>query len=317
MMRNVWNGLCQPFLVWFASILFLIVGFAESAQADWRKDLGVFRVGVISGSDPATALYRIEPFRLALSEALGMEVEILAMRDQSSIVDSIVSSRIEYAVSSATAYALAWTICECVEPLVIPRSSDGASSYNAVLISRVGGPASLSDVRNMPILGLVKDSIVGHALPVHLIREAGSEIITDDIGLVFKDNAESALAAFSSGEYEVLLGWESTATSSGGQVSGTIEQLKSRNSESDTDYQKIWTSSPIPHHPHTVRKNLDAEAKTILRDTLSQMFTSDPVAYDSIEPRYGGGFVAARQGSFSVLVDLINSGVVSELQETR
>ncbi len=64
----------------------------------------------------------------------------------------------------------------------------------------------------------------------------------------------------------------------------------------------IWQSSPIPYRIHAVRKTLAGEAKTILRSLLAGMFDLDPVAYDAIEPDFGGGFVAARQSQFAPLV---------------
>ncbi len=66
----------------------------------------------------------------------------------------------------------------------------------------------------------------------------------------------------------------------------------------------IWRSSPVPHRVHAVRKNLDGEAKNILRGLLGQMFGNDPVAYDSIEPMFGGGFITARQSQFEPLAQM-------------
>ena len=54
-----------------AGILQAITG----AAADWREDIGVFRIGIVTKEDLTGTLARIEPFRLAITEALEMDVE--------------------------------------------------------------------------------------------------------------------------------------------------------------------------------------------------------------------------------------------------
>ena len=70
-------------------------------------------------------------------------------------------------------------------------------------------------------------------------------------------------------------------------------------------YHVLWKSVFIAYRVHAVRKSLPGEARTQLRDLLSSMFEIDPVAYDSIEPIYGGGFIPARQGQFDPLTALL------------
>ncbi|MGI9401206.1 MAG: hypothetical protein ACR2O0_08140, partial [Rhizobiaceae bacterium] len=42
----------------------------SSSLADWRDDLGAFRVAIQTGTNSSKALARAEPFRLALEEKL-------------------------------------------------------------------------------------------------------------------------------------------------------------------------------------------------------------------------------------------------------
>lgn len=298
----------------FAAIILAVVIFLPFSNgkvfADWRKELGVFRVGVVSTGDTSATLARSEPFRLALSEALGIDVELFAARDHAGLINALSSARIEYAVLSSTAYALTWVLCECVEPVALPSSKDNTDSYRSVLISRPGGPDSPEEIRNSPVGALSEDSIGGYALAVYLLRQEGFDISADDIGIKFKSGAEEAVEAFMAGEFNTLIGWSSMSGDlATGYSRGTFTRIAELNGGTAQGYKIIWQSPPIPHHPHTIRKSLDGEAKRILRDLLFAMYADDPIAYDSIEPVYGGGFVPARHGSFSPLVEFVQSGV--------
>ncbi len=300
----------------FAVIMFLPIS-GKQALADWRKELGVFRVGIVSSGDTNETLARSEPFRLALTEALGIDVELFAARDHAGLVNALASARIEYAVLSSTAYALTWVLCECVEPIVLPSSGDNTDSYRSILISRPDGPDEPGEIKNSPVGALAEDSIGGFALAVYLLRQEGFDISTED-SIKFKLGAEAAVDAFLSGEFNTLIGWSSmSGDPNTGYSRGTLTKIAAHSGGTLQGYKIIWQSPPIPHHPHAIRKSLDSEAKRILRDLLSTMFVEDPIAYDSIEPVYGGGFVPARHGSFSTLVDFIRSGISQEFSKEK
>ena len=74
---------------------------ASAAHADWRKDLGTFRIG-ISATD-AKSLSPVETGKMSAgyAAALGMPVEIVVLRDYPALIDAQVSSRIEYAIYTA------------------------------------------------------------------------------------------------------------------------------------------------------------------------------------------------------------------------
>lgn len=266
------------------------------ARADWRTDIGTFRIGVVAKGNVDDTYAKIEPFRLAIAEALGLNVEIFIAKNYRALINAHIAARIEYAVYSATAYASAWKNCECVEPIVIPKSYDGAESYKSVIIASQDGPEKLSELVGSKMTGLSKSSFAGHKFAVFELKASGVALPQS---IAFSDSGEEAISAFVSGKYNAIIGWSSLTGDPGeGYSSGTLKLIAEQNGGTSIPYKIIWQSSPIPHRPHVVRKNLAGEAKILLRDTLSAMFDSDPVAYDAIEPVFGGGFVVARHGQF-------------------
>lgn len=280
---------------------------AVQQPGDWREELGVFRIGIVSGGDIEGTVARGEPFRLALAEALKMRVDLFPARDFSALIDAAADSRIEYAVFSASAYALAWSLCECLEPLAVARSGDGATGYRQILFARAGAIASIAALEGKRIAVVETQTAGGGLLALRELREAGLDLEGGEAKAVSFSTGEGALEALTAGEVDAMIGWSSLhGDKTLGYSRGTLQRL-SRFEESPEEYTIIWQSSPIPHRTHAIRKNLPAEAKTILRSSLISMFDADPVAYDSIEPVFGGGFVASRQAEYQSLVELMRA----------
>ncbi len=285
-------------VVFGLAILASTLGF-KNAQADWRKDIGIFRIGIITTEQSIEALDRLEPFKLAISEALKMDVEFFRAKNATALINALTDERIEYAVFSASGYALAWTACQCVEPVVVARSKDTTDGYHTILISAPDGPESLEKLPGNKIGILSENSISGPALASHVLRQENIIIGDEKTPFVTKENAEEMLNAFAKGEVKVLVGWSSmTGSPASGYSRGSLHQLAEKYDAPVRNYKILWKSEQIPHRLHLMRKKIHGAAKKILNTTLLEMNEKDPVAYDSIEPIYGGGFVTGRHERF-------------------
>ena len=305
------TGICawlKSVKIFFVLTLLGSILVREEALADWRKDIGIFRVGIITTEQSIEALDRLEPFKLALSEALNMEVEFFRAKNALVLMDALADERIEYAIFSASGYALAWTSCQCVEPVVVARSKDSTDGYHTILISSPEGPDTLENVVGNEIGILSENSISGPSLAAHVLGKKNIIIGDERTPFVTRDSAEDMLKAFASGEVKVLIGWSSmTGNPSSGYSRGSLHKLAEQYDAPVNDYKILWKSDQIPHRPHVIRKKINGEAKQILNAALREMNEKDPVAYDSIEPVYGGGFVTGRHERFGQLLSLMQS----------
>ena len=68
---------------------------AVPAFADWRDDLGAFRIGVVTQNGRNYDQRRFEEFRKIVSETLSLPVEIFQARDAAARIDAVATSRIE------------------------------------------------------------------------------------------------------------------------------------------------------------------------------------------------------------------------------
>jgi phosphonate transport system substrate-binding protein len=288
------------------------------ALADWRDEIGSFRVAVAATEDAEAAALRAEPFRMALEQALGLPVEIVPMRDFPAMIEAASRSRIEYAVYSASAHAAAFARCECVEPLVTATFADGSDHYRNILIVREDGPADLARLRGGKIAVIEGSAVSGRMLAAFELKKAGLDLAGGGATQVSYPDGAAALAAFADGAVDAMLGWASApGDSSQEQPRGTLRQMAELQGEKAPGVRVLWQSSPVPHNVHAVRKNLAGEAKNILRSLLGNLFDSDPLAFDAVEPNFGGRFIAARQSQFDPLVAMFRETGLAGPAESR
>lgn len=293
----------------FFPLLFISVLIAAPVRADWREDIGVFRIGLVISGSKSIELARIEPFRLALAEAIGMEVEFFAVSSARPLLDALAADRIEYALLSASGYALASVTCQCVEPLVLPRANDSMDGYHLVAITHQSNPTQLSDLSTANAAILTQDGVVGAQFIRYLLLQSGDLTQESEFSLNADQSSEATLTAFANRQFDVVFGWSSlTGEKSKGYSRGSLKTLVDRAGlEQPAEHTVIWNSPPIPHRPHVIRKKLPGELKTLLRGFLVNLYERNPLAYDSIEPIYGGGFTAARSARFKVLEEFLET----------
>lgn len=278
------------------------------AQADWRKDIGIFRVGIVTKQDTATTVAHYEPFKKALSKALEMDVEIFPARNEARIIQALTTGRIEYAVLSTSGYALSWVLCECVEPLVTARTIDRGDGYHTVVITPVTGISDKEKLESASIGVLAKQSISGHPFAKFLLSKESVRVDAPQKQFITYESGHETLEAFQNGEIDALIGWSSmTGDPTRGFSSGTLRHLGNSNDNNANPYRIIWNSPALPYRPHAVAKKLDREAKLILRITMEALYDKSPVAYDVVEPKYGGGFIASQHSRFEPLIEFVQS----------
>lgn len=268
---------------------------ATPATAAWRDDFKVLKVGFLAGDNPAYEVSRMEPFRRALQYGLAVSVELFPARSYQALIEAESSGRIQYAILSSTAYVALDQACHCAEPLVQPTAANGARGFHAALVTRGDSPIqALTDARGTRIAIGAKDSISGRIAPFSALAEAGIEPDTYFARVFETEDAAAALNSLADGEADIAVAWsiaeDPTSTEPG---SGPIADLAEQRGDAMPKLRALWTSDLIPFGPHAVRTDLPPEARASLLETLLQLKTASPDAYDAVERQFSGGFIAA------------------------
>ena len=255
----------------FLAALALTLVRADAAQADWRKDLGTFRIGISATDAKSLSAAEADKLKAGYAAALGMPVEIAVLRDYPALIDAQVSSRIEYAIYSASSYAAAWLLCECVEPVAAPVQSNGATGIRSILVMNAGAIFTRLDLNGIKIGIPGRDSISGFAVPLAEYVIGTRALTPDERFFNLFPSMTETVSAFAAGRIDGFFGWayaDAAGLAAGSGILGT--GLDSSFSADGTTLEtKIpWTSSLLRYGPHAVRRNLDAEAKSALRNYL-------------------------------------------------
>ncbi|MER9891236.1 PhnD/SsuA/transferrin family substrate-binding protein [Mesorhizobium sp. M0119] len=285
----------RPALKAFAAVLALLLdaSCANLARADWRDVIGSFHIGIVAEPGAGNTVPGLALLTDAYAKALGMKVEFVVARDYAGVDRAQANARIEYAIYSATAYAIASERCGCVEPLAAPLDSDGASGIRSVLLARDGRVPDLTAMAAHRVVMAPSDS-VGALLPLAGLAADGVKVAEDAPFLTHANSAAAAAEAMLvDGVADAIFGWmPAVADGLPNPTGGTVARLEAAGL-SKSALQVVWTSGLLRYGPHAVRSDLDPEAKRRLTVFLTNLRSTAPDIYDLLEPRHSGGFAVA------------------------
>ncbi|QND66881.1 PhnD/SsuA/transferrin family substrate-binding protein [Mesorhizobium loti] len=287
-----------------ALILVQAVVCSNPAHADWRDDIGTFRIGIVAEPGAGNTVPGLAVLTDAYTKALGMKVEFVVARDYAALIEAQANARIEYAIYSATAYATASQRCLCIEPLVAPVDSDGAIGIRSVLLTRDGKLPDLAAMQSHRIAMAPSGSVGGSLLPLAALAAEGRKVAQDAPFLVHADSAAAAETMLVDGKADGLFGWVTAAADGQPQTSGTQARLEAAGL-SATALRVVWTSGLLRYGPHAVRSDLDPEAKRRLTVFLTNLKSITPDIYDLLESKHSGGFATVAPKDYEMAASIV------------
>jgi phosphonate transport system substrate-binding protein len=275
---------------------------AGPASADWRQEIGTFRIGMLADPGTERTVDGLAEIRNAYETALAMPVELFVARDYAALIDALENARIEYAILSATAFAAGWRRCGCVEPLAAPGGA--GSAIRSVLIVR----KSSTGAGNPRYLEAGPDSVAAHLLPRLALATKAEGLPFGAGNLVPAASESESVGRFAAGEADGLFGWIPASAAEPGQpLDGTFERLAIAGVD-PAGLEILWSSEPLRQGPHVVRAGLDAQARRLLTRFLIGLADADPDLSARLSGGMEGGFLAVGPQDYGLalaLVDLI------------
>ncbi len=281
------------------------------AAANWRENVSVLRVGMLVTGDLSGARTRIEPFRAYMEDRLGVSVEMVPAQTYQSLIDATLSGTTQYAVHSATSYAVAQAACDCLDPLAVSSSPDGVAGFYSVLLVRAD--SEITDIGSAAGKKLALsegDSLAGRLVPLKGLAEEGIDPAEHFSSVEEVAGPDAAVRKLLAGEADVAAGWSSLSGDPiAGYSFGVLTRLVIEGALAETPLRAIWQSPRIPFGPHAVRKDMDPELKALIADALFVMSEQVPDALDAIDRSGygGGGFLAVSDADYDVIKGLVAS----------
>lgn len=286
-----------------AAALAILCACAGNAAADWRDDIKVFRVGIPVGDNATYRLQQAEPFRRYLEGRLGVHVELFPATSYEAMIEAQASDRIQYGIYSATAFATAEIMCDCLDPVAVPTADDGSSGFHAVLVARADSAIrSLTDAKGARLAVGPEGSVAGRLIPFAAFAANGIDPKSYFSALVETREPAEAVAALLRNEADLALAWSSLeGDAAAGYSAGVLTRMIGEGTLAMSDIRLIWQSDRIPYGPHAVRRALPDDLKALVEEAVLAMPAEDPAAVDAISRFGGGGFVAANEAMFAAL----------------
>lgn len=278
---------------------------SQSAKTDWRKEMGVFRIGIATKDGQPFKPDAIEAFRTEINFALAMPVEVFQAKDASSLIDAAASARIEYAILSSLGFVTLDLTCDCVSPIVAPTSAEGATAVRSVLFVDAEKITSLKDLKGRRLAIGPESSLTGSILPRAQFTLNGTRLRDAEIELISVDSVEQAVEALASGSVDGFFGWDQVDPESSKEFESSLSR-KLKNYP-DLETKTIWSSEPIRFGPHVVHKSVPLEAENALKGMLVRLNQSAPLVYQTVSPDLSGGLKPVTAQDYISAYTLIRS----------
>lgn len=265
---------------------------APAKSADWRQELGVFKIGMVRGWSSDMSKPAIDKVETVFAKALGTAVKVVVFERFTSLMDAQADGRIDLAPYSARAYASLRLMCECVEPLATPTTLDGSTGQVAVFLSDPSRLPSLAAIGQAKIGRVVSSNIASSEALRGNLTINGKPVDGKEAFWVDYPDYQTAIQAYQAFATDGLLlpsltNFENRAQAGDAEL---IALGKNPEGVSVRQTRVLWRSPFWPFGPIAVRRNLSAEAKTILLKTLEQMDVTEPQSHALLSDGLPGAF---------------------------
>ena len=275
------------------------------AQEDWRADMPVFRIGLLGGENEADRLRNNECLATALSERLGVPVEMFPAPDYAGVMQGLLAGQLEYAALGASGYSgIYLQDPDAVEPIFVSAEADGSTGYIAVMYTRAdSGLTSIEEMEGKSLAYADPNSTSGYLVPRFELKRMGINDEEYFSRTGFGGGHEQAVVAVLQGQYDAGVTWTSgQGAQSEGYTRGNLRRMIDNGLLDMADLNIVWESPIIPNGPVVVRQDIPQEAKDIVKDYLANQLETDPQCYYDVSFGEGQGWVEVDHSFFEGVV---------------
>ncbi len=262
----------------------------EPAAAEAKPE--PLRFALLAGRSVSATMAAVGPVADDLGKMLGRPVEFLPLTSYAAMIDAQTDRRIDGGFYSAAAYALANSACGCLDPLVAPKAADGTLAFHALIVARAGsGIATLAGLQGKTVAVGASDSIGSRRVQLAGLLSEGFDPAATFGAVLEVGSAEDAVKLVADGAADAAFAWSSLAGDAAqGYSSGTLANLVAAGVVAMDRLVIVWRSPAIGHGPFAVLGTLNDDEKAAIKAYLLDLETTNPAAYDMLNPFYGGGY---------------------------
>ena len=217
-----------------------------------------FIVGGVPAENVTTMQTKWDGLIKLFKDELGIPVEFYAGTSYAGVIEASIANKVDMVAWGAMSYIVSKLNGAKIEPLGITKYVDGTTSYTSKLVVPTGSSiTSISGLRGKTVCFVSSTSTSGNLIPTEAILSSGLKMT--DLTQSFKGSHDNSILGLGAGQCDAAFAQEATVAAIG---TGTFSAM------SPSDYKTIWTSSPIPNGPFTIRSTLPASFKAAVQNIL-------------------------------------------------
>ena len=278
----------------FVSMLAVLVfaGPGIAADPSWPKEL---TFALLSTENASEITRRWGPILAQLEKDLGVKIKPVTATDYRGTIEALKFRKAELGHLGPKSYVEASTNNYAnVEPVAQLQLANGSLGYRSCLIvhsdSDVFGP---EDMAGKTFAFNHPNSTSGYLVPsTFFMSEMGIDPKKHFSKVVFSGSHEASILSVANKKVEIA----STNLPD-------LQQLTRENKVPRGSLRVIWVSKLIPNDPVVVRKDLPANLRQAVQESLVTMRARNPEAFKEVGA-WISGFVKADDGKYQVIREL-------------
>ncbi len=252
-------------------------------------------IGLIPEQNIFRQRERYQWLKQYLYDRLGVTVTFMSLSRYGNLIDHFKTEKMDGAFFGSFTYALAHHQLG-IEPLVRPVNIDGTSTYHGYLFVRKdSGIRKPSDMRGKRFAFVERATTAGYLFPLAYFKENGISNPDQYLGeTFFVGSHDAAILAVLNHEADI------------GVAKNTIyEQMAAENSRVEKELHILASSGAVPQNCLAVRKDLDPELKSALKQVLLDMDKNSEG--ESVLRKFGArGFIETHDNDYAYFYKLSN-----------
>jgi phosphonate transport system substrate-binding protein len=268
-----------------APTLIATIGASSSTA---KVSLKTLRLGAIPAENVQTVLTNTTPFATALSQQLGIQVELFVGPNYTSVIEALAAGKLDVAIFGPFSYVLASSKYNA-QVFALQTGTKGEKTYNSLLITTPKtGIKTIADLKGHSFSFVDVASTSGNLVPRYSMITKAKLDPEKDINGVFTGSHDASLLAVQSGKVDA-----------GAVASDTFQKYIDNGTVKAEEIVIIDKSFDIPNSPVAYRNDLsDADKATIKASFLA---IKDPAALTAIGT---AGYVEATDTTWDPIRDI-------------
>lgn len=234
---------------------------SASVPEGWPE---VLRYGVVPYESQETIARTYKPVVDALSEYLGIKVEMYMGTDYTSMIEAMRTKKLDVAEFGPFSYVIAHERSGAEAFATPAKSPKEAFYYSLIIVPAKSNINTLDDLKGKKFLFVDPASTSGNLIPHAMLAEHFGVSSAAEVDAIFSS------VSFSGGHDASILAVTRGDADGAGISSSTLEKMIKSGAVKESDIRVIKQSDPIPKDPVAYRSDLPQD----LKDKIKEFYLS-------------------------------------------